>query len=80
MVPEQLSTIRTLLSTVDGSQSSEQAVEAERKNSIETMVSIEFLRPHPYEIIENYVAETSETLSSALQFPVVKNKTSTREK
>jgi PAS domain S-box-containing protein len=30
MVPEQLSTIRTLLSTVDGSQPSEQAVEAER--------------------------------------------------
>jgi PAS domain S-box-containing protein len=30
MVPEQLATIRTLLSTVDGSQPSEQAVEAER--------------------------------------------------
>jgi PAS domain S-box-containing protein len=30
MVPEQLSTIRTLLSTVDGSQPSEQAVEAKR--------------------------------------------------
>ena len=43
------------------------------------MVSIEFLRPHPYEINGNYVAETSEILSSALQVPVVKNKTSIQE-
>jgi len=41
---------------------------------------MKFLRTHPYEINGNYVAETSETLSSALQSPVVKNKTTTREK
>ncbi len=44
------------------------------------MLSIEFLRTYPYEINGIYVAETSETLSSALQSPAVKNKTSTREK
>ena len=44
------------------------------------MVSIEFLRTHPYEINGTYVAEISETVSSPLQSPVVKNKTSTREK
>ncbi len=40
------------------------------------MVSIEFLRAHPYAFNGTFLADTSETLRSALQLPVVKNKTS----
>jgi hypothetical protein len=38
------------------------------------------MRAHPYALNGTFLADTSETLSSALQFPVVKNKTSIQEK
>ncbi len=38
------------------------------------------MRAHPYALNETFLADTSETCSSALQFPVVKNKTSIQEK